>query len=331
MADPIVPKNAADPAGQFGNIRNANAKAKIRYRNIQRGMRDLIAGIDKRVVPDSATGGIVANIKYEYLVDAERFQSINLFIQQLLYNELLDSQEGELTNRWWLRANIDQAYEDGTSDALISAKNMATIEAVGPELSQAMRSIQIEQVFFSPGFQNRIALVESRVFNGMKGLADGTKADLAETLARGMARGVGVKELTGDVMDRVGISFRRAQRIVRTEILNAYRTASAAETEELNEDVYAGSEWIMEQLWFSALAPTTRRWHATRHSQIYTPDEVREFYSKNGNAINCLCSQSPILINRKTRETLQEDLIKRQAKKRDKLLAVIPFTRKQPA
>lgn len=329
IGSPILPRNAVDPAAQFGNLRRANVTNKKRYRNIQIGMRDLIRGVDKRIVSDDK-GGIVANIKYEYIIDPQKFQSISLFIQRLLYEELLDDAQGQLTDRWWLRAHLDEAFLDGTTDALQSSKNMATIEAVGPELSGAMRSIQIEQVVFSRPFQNRIALVQSRVFNGMRGLADTTKADLADTLARGMARGVGVQELTGDVMDRIGVSFRRSQRIVRTEILNSYRTASREETKQLNEDVYDGSDWVMEQLWFSALAPTSRRWHVARHGKIFTPDEVEEFYSKNGNPINCLCSQSPILINRKTREVLKEDLLKRMGVRRDLLLPVMPVKRGQP-
>ena len=40
-------------------------------------------------------------------------------------------------------------------------------------------------------------------------------------------------------------------------------------------------------LWASALKPTTRASHARRHGRVYTIDEVRDFYSRDGNAINC--------------------------------------------
>ena len=71
IGSPIIPRNIADPASEFGNLRNANRTLLNRYRNIQRGIRDLIDGIDKRIVPDSAVGCIVSNLKYEYLVDAQ--------------------------------------------------------------------------------------------------------------------------------------------------------------------------------------------------------------------------------------------------------------------
>jgi hypothetical protein len=315
--NPIIPRNAKDPANQFTNLRQANGQLKRRYRNIQIGMRDVIAGIDKRIVPDSAAGGIVTNVRYEYLVDAEKFQDINLFIQRLLNEELLDSVDQQLTQRWWLNANLDRAAEDGVSDALQSAKNMAVVDVVGPELSQAVRSIQLDNILLSRGFQSRVALVQSRVFESMRGLTDSTRSDLADTLGRGMANGTGVKELTKNVMDRVNVSFNRSRRIVRTEVLQAYRTASREETRELNEDVYSGSDWIMQSLWFSALAPTSRATHIARHGVIHTQNEDELFYSKNANQINCLCSQSPILVNITTGDVLQEDLLIRMEKQKE--------------
>ena len=42
---------------------------------------------------------------------------------------------------------------------------------------------------------------------------------------------------------------------------------------------------------------TTRRSHADRHGNLYTRAEVTEFYSKNGNAISCRCSQVPTVVD----------------------------------
>ena len=42
---------------------------------------------------------------------------------------------------------------------------------------------------------------------------------------------------------------------------------------------------------------TTRLSHAERHGKIYTRAEVAEFYSKRGAAINCRCSQSPVIVD----------------------------------
>jgi hypothetical protein len=337
VGNPIVPKKAADPANQFGNLRNANAQLTRRYKNIKRGIRQMLSTFNPVLVSNNGSyynyetklvnnefvttkADLVTNVAvYSYRLDAQRFQSVNLFLQQLLYGELLDNQQGVFTNRWWLNANLTSAYTDGTADALQSAKNIAVADVVGLDISQQIRGTQLEQIVFSPGFQNRVSLVHARVFEGMKGLSDQSKTDLSATLARSMAKGAGIREVTKDVMARVDVSHRRAKRIARTEILNAYRTASATETDEINDNVYDDSDWGMVSLWFSALAPTSRPWHISRHGETYSTQEVRDFYAVNGNAINCLCSQSPVLANKKTGEILQDSLQKRLKKQKQSL------------
>ena len=48
-------------------------------------------------------------------------------------------------------------------------------------------------------------------------------------------------------------------------------------------------------LWESALMPTTRVWHASRHSKTYTAAEVEEFYQRDGNIYNCHCTVVPVI------------------------------------
>lgn len=307
--NPVIPRRVDDPASQFANLRNANAQLNKRYSNVEKGIRALIGTFKPVVVTNAAT--------YEYQLDAQRYNSISLYLQQLLYGEVLQDQQGAFTNRWWLNANIVTGYTDGASDALQSAKNIAVAEIVGQEISSTIRSTQLEQIVFSQGFQSRVGLLQARVFENMKGITDSSKSDLADTLARGMASGKGVKALTKDVLARVDVSHVRAKRIVRTELLQAYRTASRSEADNINDNVYADSEYHMQQLWWSALSATTRLSHSRRHGSVYSSSEVTEFYSIDGNAIQCLCSQSPVLVNRKTGELLQKPLQKRMIKKKE--------------
>lgn len=315
VGNPIVHRNPKDPAAQFGNLRNANARLKSRYKNIKVGARELIDTFNPVLISNNTTATNKA--VYEYQIDSSRFDAISVYLQRLLYGELLDNPRGEFNNRWWLSANLTTAYENGTADTLQSTKNIASVEVVGQEISQQVRSMRLESIVMSPQFQSRIGLIYSRVFESMKGLADSTKTDLADTLARGMASGKGIRALTKDVMKRVNVSHGRAKRIARTEILNSYRTATNQETDDINENVYDDSEWHMVPLWFSALAPTTRKNHASRHGATYTTQQVKDFYSLDGNAINCLCSQSPVLANKKTGAILQEPLQNRMIKQKD--------------
>ncbi|MDO2024041.1 phage head morphogenesis protein, partial [Escherichia coli] len=84
-----------------------------------------------------------------------------------------------------------------------------------------------------------------------------------------------------------------AKSIAQTEQVGALRQAQWNET-----------DWAADRLglntgllWLSALKPTTRSWHASRHGKVYTTEEVRDFYAVNGNRYNCYCSQIPVLLN----------------------------------
>jgi uncharacterized protein with gpF-like domain len=84
----------------------------------------------------------------------------------------------------------------------------------------------------------------------------------------------------------------RAKNIAQTEQVGALRQAQWNET-----------DWAADRLglntgllWLSALKPTTRSWHASRHGKVYTTEQVRDFYAENGNKWNCYCSQIPCLL-----------------------------------
>jgi len=88
-----------------------------------------------------------------------------------------------------------------------------------------------------------------------------------------------------DILDRIteqtGIEISRAKRIARTEIPTALRRARWDETDEAE----AQYGIMTRQMHLSAFSPTTRRRHALRHAHLYTTEEVRDWYSVDGNAI----------------------------------------------
>lgn len=311
-AYPVIPKDAADPANQKSNLRRAQIELKKRFERINKAVKGLVSE-QKDIQSVSSVNGkkivLVYGNKtfYSYDISTERYDSINDFIERLLYGELLESINGQRPQNWFYQSYLSSAYNDAIRDTIQSSKNMADPNVVGNEISMMVR--QLDADAFNPQQVQSLGLVYSRVFNEMKGLTDSMKVDLSETLTRGMASGLGIREITQDIAKRVGVGFSRAQRISRTEILGAYRTAQRAKTKQINDDIYADSPFVQKQLWFSALAQTSRKWHVSRHSEVYTLQEVEQFYSENGNSIQCLCSQSPILVNRKTGAVVMQDLI----------------------
>ena len=295
-AYPVIPNDAADPANQKGNLKRAQSELKKRFERINKAMKLLVkeqkqfqsvAAVnankmsfwwpleyftnDKGELDTRKSDVFIANKQfYSYDISTERYNSINDFIERLLYSEILESLDGRRPQNWFYQSYLSSATQD------------------------AIRSLN---------------LVYSRVFNEMKGLTDSMKVNLSETLTRGMANGLGIQQLTRDVAKRVGVGFSRAQRISRTDIMGAYRTAQRDKTRQINKDIYGNSPFIQKQLWFSALAMTSRKWHVSRHGSIYDMQEVEEFYTEAANSIHCMCSQSPILVNRKTGAVVMQSLI----------------------
>ena len=332
-AYPVIPNDAADPANQKGNLKRAQSELKKRFERINKAMKLLVkeqkqfqsvAAVnankmsfwwpleyftnDKGELDTRKSDVFIANKQfYSYDISTERYNSINDFIERLLYSEILESLDGRRPQNWFYQSYLSSATQDAIRDTIQSSKNMAEPSVVGDEIAMMVR--QLDADAFNPQQINSLNLVYSRVFNEMKGLTDSMKVNLSETLTRGMANGLGIQQLTRDVAKRVGVGFSRAQRISRTDIMGAYRTAQRDKTRQINKDIYGNSPFIQKQLWFSALAMTSRKWHVSRHGSIYDMQEVEEFYTEAANSIHCMCSQSPILVNRKTGAVVMQSLI----------------------
>lgn len=327
---PVLPNDKRDPVGAMRQVIRSYKELDSRLNRIYSALARRIGEIPRERVALNEINR--QSFEYRYLIDPVESQNIALFIQELIYSEILGSENGAFSDLWFMNPFVEEQYEKATEEALQSTKNLASAEAVGSALSNQIRSIQAEYVLMSAGYQTRIALVKNRLFEEMKGLSDQMKQDLGGVLGRGIAAGHGINRIKSDIRKKLwgddpkpkepkGFKYR-AERIARTEINNAYRTAYWAETDELNNTVWKDSGFVTRLLWYSALAPTTRRTHAKRHGEIFTTTQVREFYSVDGNPINCMCVQVEILIKKSTGEVINKNIVNKLKKQKENYLKV---------
>ena len=319
------PRQYSDPTRQGSKRKRAIIKSTAIFRKISAGISDIIKSIpvsEKGLVVNSAHAKMinnnkdfVANVDYFFDVNPSIMRDINAMFRRLIENNLFEGTiNDESLRNFWFDEYVRSAYLEGANDAIRSAQSMAGATGAAELINGVARVAG--SVAFDTGLLNRVNLVASRSFELMKGLSDTMRADLASTLSAGMADGKGVTELVRDVRKRVGVGAGRATRIVRTEINGAYRQSTRRETDVLNDDVFDGSGYKMKMLWFSALAPTTRKSHAKKHGRALTTAEVDKFYGKNANSINCYCSQSNVLVDTKTGKVVQADLLKQMREQR---------------
>lgn len=263
--------------------------------------------------------------KYVFLVDTDEVISLVDRVKNAISKIFFSGATKYKQGKFWTDMFLNKASKAGERDALQSAKSVTTASGAGLALASGIRGedgdVTLEH---EKGRALRTGLAGGRVFESMKGITDTLKVELANTLSRGIQEGKGVQEIASEIQDRINVSGSRAMRIARTEVNQAYRAAGRAETQRLNKEVYANTDFELRMLWFSALAATTRSTHARRHGRTYTMEEVEAFYSKDANAINCLCNQTQVLYNKKTKQVVQKDLQQKMQKQKTEYFKDLP-------
>ncbi|MDP9766945.1 phage head morphogenesis protein [Kosakonia cowanii] len=217
-----------------------------------------------------------------YIYDMSAAQLADLFqiVQAILDGSLLDGGSQNL----WALGYVAAEYERGTLNAFTNLSVQSPAYASQTTLPQLLSS---------PAYQNQIAAAYVSTYSDWKGISDTARADLANVIADSIGRGVNPRETAQIVSKRLDVSMAKAKNIAQTEQVGALREAQWNET-----------EWTQERLglktailWISALNPTTRATHAARHGKTFSPQEVRDFYGRDGNRYHCYCGNIPCLLN----------------------------------
>lgn len=217
-----------------------------------------------------------------YIYDMTAAQLADLFqiVQAILDGSLLDGGSQSL----WALGYVAAEYERGTLNAFTNLSVQSPAYASQTTLPQLLSS---------PAYQNQIAAAYVSTYSDWKGISDTARADLANVIADSIGRGVNPRETAQIISKRLDVSMAKAKNIAQTEQVGALREAQWNET-----------EWTQERLglntailWISALKPTTRASHAARHGKTFSPQEVRDFYSRDGNRYHCYCGNIPCLLN----------------------------------
>ncbi|WP_449544215.1 phage minor head protein [Lelliottia nimipressuralis] len=295
IGTPIVPRNKADPTQSSRQVSRMFNDIEDRYLNIKRRLKALF---DLRLTGQQREGNAqqswmmcnnegaepslyqVNAGKYIYDMTAAQLADLLQVVQAILDDELLEGGSQNL----WAMDYVTAEYERGTLNAFTNLSVQSQVYA-----SQTT----LQQLLSSPGHLNQVAAARLTTFSDWKVISDTARGDLTNIITDAVARGVNPRETASIVSKRLDVSMSKAKTIAQTEQVGALRQAQWNET-----------DWAADRLglntglmWLSALKPTTRSWHASRHGKVYTTEEVRDFYAENGNRYNCYCSQIPVLLN----------------------------------
>ena len=131
-------------------------------------------------------------------------------------------------------------------------------------------------------------LLAGRTFNLMEGLTGEMKNNLNESLSRGIEEGRGIKSIAAEVKRRLNLSRGRANRIARTEVVNARVTGYIERTRDVK--VF---DKVLKYVAITVLDNRRRQRHGAWDGRIFTYDQVRRAKGEP----NCRCNWVAITSN----------------------------------
>lgn len=295
MASPIIPGTNRDRTGSLRLIGRAFKDIGARMDGLQLEVVRLFRGI--RVVSTNAT----EDLRTVYAMTPREME---LFGQRLQYITDTWLAEGrESYGGFWWSGYDEEATRLGTAQTVANLQGLSKAYKVTRTISDVIRSEE---------WRNRVAMSQLKSMEHWTGLASTTRAELSRVVGVAVAEGRSPRRAVTDIAAALDVTRAKARQYAQTDITDTLRGARWAEAEYAQRNL--GIRLAL--LWTSALQTFTRQTHAARHGRTYTSDEVREFYSRDGNVYKCHCATTECLIGDDGKPILTEKLKSTMAKAR---------------
>jgi hypothetical protein len=295
--NPALPGTSRDRTGTAGILRRALAEIRKRYAGLQRDVMAIFDGI--RTLQANDAGSLPRTI---YALTPEEMASVSYALRQALDRWIASGREA--AHAFWYSAYLDEASQLGAAQAVANLTNLSSIYA-------AARTLR--DVVFSEAYRNRVAMAQIKSYEHWTGLSAGMKSELSQIIGRAVVDGKNPRAVRTELAERLGVSRAKAAQYAQTDITDTLRQTRLAEDE--HAEVSLGI--VTAELWTSAFLPTTRPWHASRSGKAYTREEVRDFYSRDGNRYNCHCSITSCLLDENGEPILSDTLKAAMRKERE--------------
>lgn len=287
--DPAIPGTREDRTGTAGILRRAVADIRRRFAGLQ---RDVLAVFDAiRIVSANDTTGTAS--RTVYAMTPEEAAAVSYALQQALERWIANGRDPAHLF-WW-------AVYDAEASQLGAAQAVANLTALS-EAYRAQRTLQ--DVVFSAAYRTRVAMAQVKSYDHWTGLSAGMRSELSQIIGRAVVDGKAPRAVRKEIQERLDVSKSKAIQYAQTDVTDTLRQARLAEKDYAEEQLGIATGL----LWTSALQPFTRPWHASRNGRVYTSEQVRDFYSANGNRYNCYCAVTECLLDADGRPILTDRL-----------------------
>lgn len=286
-SNPIIPGSNQDRTGTLSILRRAVREINRRWAGLQADVLAIFSAIPVYAI----NAGEQELVRYG--LTAEQMARLSAELQAAVERWIDDGRDP--ANLFWWSQYVAETQQFGTAQTVANLGNLSPAYA-------AARSI--EMVIYSEPYVQRLAMAQFKSYEHWTGLAAQQKSELAQIIGQAVVDGSNPRAVAETIKERLGVSLSKAKSYAQSDITDTLRQARWAESEQAQQDFGIR----IGLLWTSALLPTTRPWHASRHGRIYTTAEVKAFYSRNGEKYNCHCSTTEALLDADGRPILTPKL-----------------------
>lgn len=192
----------------------------------------------------------------------------------------------------WQNTYVRAAYTRGVEqvDTLLARAGGESGAFEAWRVFDQTSKIDPQRFLRKPMHADALGILYTRNFNELKGITEAMGNQIAEVLTRGMAQGMGTRQLARLLNERVDkIGIRRATTMARTEIIRAHAEATINRYEEYGlQNVVGMAEW--QTAGDHRVCPLCR----AIEGRTYTIAEARGMLPLHP---NCRCTWLPVLVD----------------------------------
>lgn len=224
--------------------------------------------------------GFFSQGRFNFPTSEQKVEEFMKWLQEQINKGILKAYSGESRySRYkrWTDLWIESAYKKGIERALQEMKKIPAVTKDAP-VSDIMG--------FTPIHADRAGLLYTRTYSDLEGITDAMSQQISRTLAQGMLDGLGIRQITKNLINRVDkIGKTRARSLAATEIIRAHHVAN------INEYRQAGLDNVVVYAeWTTAQDDRVCAACAAMHGRVFTLDEIEPMIPVHN---FCRCCATP--------------------------------------
>ena len=274
--NPIRTGSSTDRTGSAGILRKAVADIRRRFAGLSAEALAIFGRIRIVAENDVKVGRTL------YALTPDELAAVSLALQQALERWIINGRDP--ANLLWYATYDAQAAQLGAAQSVANLTQLSAAYA-------ASRTLQ--EVVFSEPYRTRVGLAQVKSYEYWTGLSGSMRSELSQIIGRAVVDGKNPKAVRTEIMERLEVSKKRAILYAQTDVTDTLRQARWAEADHARDEMGIS----IGLLHTSAFLPTTRPSHGARHGKVYSSEEVRAWYDRDGNRFRCHCAQTETLLD----------------------------------